>query len=50
VAVACCAELLAEVSGAKQSELNPSEAFICGLLHDIGKVALDATPAKVSPR
>src|SRR5688500_13525410 len=38
VAVACCAELLAE--GAKG--LHQSEAFICGLLHDLGKVALDA--------
>lgn len=40
VAVACCAELLADAAGAKQT--NPSEAFICGLLHDLGKVALDA--------
>src|SRR5688500_11884460 len=26
--------------------LNPSEAFICGLLHDLGKVALDAVLPK----
>ncbi len=57
VAVACCAELLAEaaarppaVTAAAQvrpaDALNPSEAFICGLLHDLGKVALDATLPK----
>ncbi len=38
VAVACCAELLAEAA----RDVAPSEAFICGLLHDLGKVALDA--------
>ena len=38
VAVACCAELLAEAARG----MHPSEAFICGLLHDLGKVALDA--------
>src|SRR5271166_1938799 len=26
----------------KEAGVNPSEAFVCGLLHDIGKVALDA--------
>jgi putative nucleotidyltransferase with HDIG domain len=40
VAVACCAELLADA--VKRDGVNPSEAFICGLLHDLGKVALDA--------
>lgn len=45
VAVACCAELLAEAIG-NVSAVNPSEAFLCGLLHDIGKVALDATLPK----
>jgi len=36
--VACAAELIAErMSGAKQA----GEAFVCGLLHDIGKIALD---------
>ncbi len=39
IAVACCAELLAEQMGAK--DVNSSEAFICGLLHDLGKIALD---------
>ncbi|MFI5378084.1 MAG: HDOD domain-containing protein [Tepidisphaerales bacterium] len=38
IAVACAAELLAEsVTG-----IEPAEAFVCGLLHDIGKIALDA--------
>jgi putative nucleotidyltransferase with HDIG domain len=41
VAVACCAELLADAMG-KHSGVDRSEAFVCGLLHDLGKVALDA--------
>lgn len=52
LAVACCAELLAEaVAGGgsrpvglhplEAEELGPSEAFVCGLLHDLGKVAFD---------
>src|SRR5665213_1968509 len=44
VAVACCAELLAEA--AHSPELAPAEAFVCGLLHDLGKVALDAALPK----
>lgn len=38
IAVACTAEIIAE-----QTRLNVdrSEAFLCGLLHDIGKIALD---------
>ncbi|HEV2295042.1 MAG TPA: HDOD domain-containing protein [Tepidisphaeraceae bacterium] len=53
IAVACCAELLA--TALKQSAapaakglatVEPSEAFVCGLLHDIGKVALDAALPK----
>ena len=58
LAVACCAELLAEaVDGEDRSHaaggavriatpVNPSDAFICGLLHDLGKVALDAVLPK----
>jgi signal transduction histidine kinase/HD-like signal output (HDOD) protein len=61
VAVACCAELLAECATggppvtssaekahgrAAHAATSPSDAFICGLLHDIGKVALDATLPK----
>jgi signal transduction histidine kinase/HD-like signal output (HDOD) protein len=49
VAVACCCELLAEEL-AKLWENNcgvtPSDAFVCGLLHDMGKVALDAALPK----
>jgi putative nucleotidyltransferase with HDIG domain len=49
VAVACCAELLAEALVAawgKDAGVAPSEAFVCGLLHDMGKVALDTTLPK----
>ncbi len=45
VAVACCCELLAEKLAATlttATRLNPSTAFVAGLVHDIGKVALDA--------
>lgn len=44
VAVACAAELIALTI--KDPVLNPSEAFVCGLLHDLGKVALDAALPK----
>jgi putative nucleotidyltransferase with HDIG domain len=43
IGVACCAELLAE---ALPGQVDPGEAFVCGLLHDLGKVALDATLPK----
>jgi putative nucleotidyltransferase with HDIG domain len=50
IAVACCAELLAtsmvNTSGKSAAGVDPSEAFICGLLHDMGKVALDAALPK----
>jgi putative nucleotidyltransferase with HDIG domain len=48
LAVACCAELLADAlnKSANKVVLDTSEAFVCGLLHDIGKVALDATLPK----
>jgi len=49
LAVACCAELLARSLAERSPEpavkpppIEPAEAFVCGLLHDIGKVALDA--------
>jgi signal transduction histidine kinase/HD-like signal output (HDOD) protein len=49
VGVACCAELLArglnEVYG-RAAGIEPAEAFVCGLLHDLGKVALDAVLPK----
>jgi signal transduction histidine kinase/HD-like signal output (HDOD) protein len=53
IAVACCAELLAQAADAKPMRqpknlqwreaepLDANEAFVCGLLHDLGKVALD---------
>ncbi|MGE5611675.1 MAG: HDOD domain-containing protein [Bacillota bacterium] len=41
LAVACCAELLAVAMDEARAGLEPSEAFVCGLLHDIGKVALN---------
>jgi putative nucleotidyltransferase with HDIG domain len=41
IAVACCAELLAAASNPSDRGIA-SAAFICGLLHDIGKIALDA--------
>jgi putative nucleotidyltransferase with HDIG domain len=49
VAVACCAELLAgELISAygRNIDVDPAEAFVCGLLHDLGKVALDAALPK----
>jgi signal transduction histidine kinase/HD-like signal output (HDOD) protein len=45
VAVACAAELLAEAvveTHGKSEDLIPQEAFVSGLLHDLGKAALDA--------
>jgi signal transduction histidine kinase/HD-like signal output (HDOD) protein len=44
IAVACCSELLA-TAGSQTTLIDRnagSTAFICGLLHDIGKIALDA--------
>ncbi len=44
VAVACCAELLAEALAGvygRDGGISSSEAFVCGLLHDIGKIALE---------
>ncbi len=47
LAVGCAARLLAEEANQTQPNtskrsINPEEAFVCGLLHDIGKVALNA--------
>src|SRR4051794_8153719 len=49
VAVACAAEMLADLvralDGGRRGgdgDINPSEAFVCGLLHDLGKIALAA--------
>jgi putative nucleotidyltransferase with HDIG domain len=41
LAVAVTAELIAEAHPEMKEELPPAEAFVCGLLHDIGKLALD---------
>ena len=46
VATACCAELMAASIARKEGRHAPgvpdaSEAFICGLLHDLGKIALE---------
>lgn len=47
IAVACCAELLAGSMPASNGRaIAPADAFICGLLHDLGKVALDAVLPK----
>jgi signal transduction histidine kinase/HD-like signal output (HDOD) protein len=57
LAVGCCAELLAEAKSSggnaaapfdklTTAPASPSEAFLCGLLHDVGKVALDAVLPK----
>lgn len=39
LAVACLTEMLAERTGERGLS---SEAFVCGLLHDVGKIALDS--------
>jgi len=44
--VACAARGLAEAVGGWE----PEEAFVCGLLHDIGKAAIDATLPKSAAR
>jgi putative nucleotidyltransferase with HDIG domain len=40
LAVACGAQLIAEQLPAKK-QIDADEVFVCGLLHDLGKVALD---------
>jgi signal transduction histidine kinase/HD-like signal output (HDOD) protein len=42
IAVASAAELLAESNTPAMAGHTPQEAFLAGLLHDLGKVALDA--------
>jgi signal transduction histidine kinase/HD-like signal output (HDOD) protein len=43
VAVACCSELICEKLG---REVEPSDGFLAGLLHDLGKLALDSALPK----
>lgn len=43
LAVGCAAKMLAEaVPRGTGAKVQPEEAFVCGLLHDIGKVVLNA--------
>jgi signal transduction histidine kinase/HD-like signal output (HDOD) protein len=45
LAVGCCAELLSDAlrtAWGSAAGVDPADAFTCGLLHDLGKVALDA--------
>ncbi len=46
LAVACASELLAERHQGVLEDVRPQEAFLCGILHDLGKLALD----RVLPR
>lgn len=39
IAVASCADLICREH--PELEMNPEEAFVCGLVHDLGKLALD---------
>ncbi len=41
LAVACACELLAERIGPALGKYRPQEAFLAGMLHDLGKLALD---------
>lgn len=43
IAVACCSEILCERAGGRVGGMHvrPQEAFVAGLLHDLGKVVLD---------
>lgn len=45
IAVAVCAESLA-LGMPAEKKIDATEAFVCGLLHDLGKVALDAALPK----
>lgn len=48
IAVACCADLIAREH--PEMELHPEECFVCGLVHDLGKVALDLVLPKAYAR
>ncbi len=48
IAVACCADLIAREH--PELDLHPEECFVCGLVHDLGKVALDLVLPKAYAR
>ncbi len=50
LAVACCAELIAEKHEQAGLGIRPQEAFLCGLLHDLGKLALEKVLPKAFSR
>lgn len=50
IAVACAAELIAEKFRAALPSVKPAEAYLCGLLHDLGKPALERALPKTYGR
>lgn len=50
IAVACAAELIAEKFRAALPNVKPAEAYLCGLLHDLGKPALERALPKTYAR
>jgi putative nucleotidyltransferase with HDIG domain len=50
LSVACCAELIAEKHEQAGLGVRPQEAFLCGLLHDLGKLALEKVLPKAFAR
>lgn len=50
LAVACACELIAERHRSVMGQWKPAEAFLAGLLHDLGKLALDRVLPKAYSR
>ncbi len=50
IAVACCAELIAREHPRRVGGYRPEEAFVAGLLHDLGKLALELVLPKAYER
>lgn len=50
VASACAAEIIAESAADTQLNVLPAEAFLAGLLHDLGKLVLDRIVPKAFAR